>query len=543
MTVPKEIHIVLVIWGNAFWHNFFNYSLFTRLTEYNLPELSKHFNLKYKIFTTPADIENYSNSEELKELNKFVKISFHPFDYKKNACKYSLFSKIQNRAIKEAGQERAGVIFDSPDHIYSNRIFGNFIPIITAGKRLILTQGIRLSLEGFTSNSLINKKVLRSKNFDNKDLMQGALTNLHPYTTKQLFKNNPEILSWSSTILWKLNNSNFIQSSFHLHPFYIWPEKVVSMSCQTVDSGEYLYKACPNTKKHHICTDSKLMYFELSENNLSKESNKKKPTLLAYLYWMRSFAHPKQSAYLFKKKIYFSSKPKISHLTSLRINSFITLLFFMRKIPLWILKPFLHKEHQIYIQKKVKFFYFLRKVKLWNYYESLLRNHYNDYDIDDIISYISDNLKSLRYEILRKIAVIAFQNLDKNSYPNKIEKLLKVVHSNDFFGQFCHEAAKVNNRFLVQSLIKTNRLASISKKQFGYFIKELAIQNFHEELYLVLKNYPHLKKIHPKFIEKIIYFLLQHKSQIAVINLFDLFYEKNISHKEILKHITPSKGY
>lgn len=397
--LPKKIHIVLVLWGDKYWDTFLNVTLSTRLTDSNLPHLSKLFDVTYRIYTPNNEIIKYQNNQRLKQLNDCTKTEFIPIELDNAQSKYVLFSNIHRNILKEATASTAFII-DFPDHFYEASFFSKIGSKIKEGKRLINVCNPRLNLQKISNDEIFLKKIKNKKSFDKKDFLSLCLKHLHPHATDTIFLDNEKVMKTLSITGKKLGGNSFFLSAFHSHPIYIWPEKNVPLNCQTIDQGEYLYRACPTSKYHYNCHSSEYLFFELSDENEQIQPVKKTPNVLSYILWSKQEACATQRKRFGKRK-YFSPNPIKKNLKiELFWFYFTTLYHILNLLPTILLKPILLKPYNELVESNVSYDYFLKKVFIANYHESILYGSCQIFPIDIIIDYVSMNIKKLRTRCL-----------------------------------------------------------------------------------------------------------------------------------------------
>lgn len=510
----------MIVWGEEYWDLFLNKMLFSRFTQGNFPALCKQFDVSFKLFTQQKDKDKYRDHPTLKSAFSNLPLSIISFD-ELSASKYTLFALVQKKAIEEANLEEAALIFDFPDHIYTNTFFSGLIPYILNGYRLLLTPGINLSKEDFLKDPVIVEKVMNNADFKNQDLISAALKHLHPTLTKALFKDSQNITDWPSQVLWKKSEEGFIQTRFHLHPFYIWPEKNAKLLCQTIDYGEYLIQACPDTKKHKVCSAEPFTYFELSSKHVKRELWPGRNSLGSYVYWAKQFVHPYQIQHLRESKKVYSAQEnsRPSFKLSIKINLFLVTLLLMSKLPLFLLKPYFYRYHKDFFRKDATWMQFLRRGRIKNYWESLLLTASSFYPLEDILEFISINSHKLKIDVLRKALAQAFLVSSPSSYPYCFEQVLKTQPNPILIGQFIHESSRLKNRELVHYLIQSKKIQKIPEKYLGYILRELALQHYFDLFEEMLENYSFSSKIQKRFFPKCLLILakLGRKQEILLV--------------------------
>src|SRR3990167_2444641 len=310
-----ELHINTVVWGEEFIKTFINIAIASQLAEGNIPDLDKKCTPIYFIYTRKEDQPQITSSILFQKLASKIPIVFRFFTCDSNLSIHQTLTNCHIKAIKEANQNQAPILFLSPDLIVSRGAFSYFVDLLNRGKRLIASLGIRLSLESMEKE--LSKRHLINENqplsLTANELIDLAFRNLHTFS-KNLFWRNEKANHILPTIFWKLDDTTLLARGFHIHPIVIWPTDYHTLPCTTID-GPYVTKACPNKKNWHLITNTKkISLFELSNHNKFHDSPLAKPSIELMLQW----ASDKQNVsdihrYYVKHKLYIGSGRRRRH--------------------------------------------------------------------------------------------------------------------------------------------------------------------------------------------------------------------------------------
>lgn len=433
---PSKIKILLVVWGDFYWNNFLTKNLSTRLTDNNFLFLQKHFDVEYEIYSTHEDWAKKQSNPILDDLSKRMNVKFKTFEFEKNKSKYGVFAKVHSQVLKEC-EDNTAFIFDFPDLIYSSTLFEQITHLILKGKRLIHIPGAGLNLQEIYKHPVFKQKIQNQVYYKDEDFLEVCLDCLHPNITLPCFKHNKYILNQLGKTYWEYGKNGFFMHGFHLHPIFVWPEVEFPLLCQTIDFGEYLYKACPNSKKHHFCSE-RVYYFELSDAKRRDHTQNLKPTALNFVFWSRQFAHPLQRRAFFQRK-FFGVNPKSFCLsTEIRWFLFLFRFYFLSIIPTFFLKPFFYKTAKSNDPCfDLSFRKFLSRYFFINYFENLILHDSDSYDVDQQVQFINLNFRYFSYPVLkqllqrlmgrsRKDALYFIENLKPSKNRTKLIKHLGV---------------------------------------------------------------------------------------------------------------------
>lgn len=259
-----KIHCITVVWGEVFVRTFLDLSLPTQLGSGNLAALGERG--VYRIFTTLDDQKTMEQSPLFQELRKNITVEFIEIPLPgKNEDGVAKMNHYHCRAIQEAAQESAALIFLSPDIILSTGVFARVLKALSDGRRALAVLSLRLSKEKF-SEAYLQWKV-QKRELSPRELVKLAIPCLH-FLSHTLFWGEKKINSWPSHLYWKLDENNLLARGFHLHPLFVWPENPTVLPQGSIDSS-YLDLACPSRDRWEIIDDSdEMAIFEVSASSL-----------------------------------------------------------------------------------------------------------------------------------------------------------------------------------------------------------------------------------------------------------------------------------
>lgn len=455
---PNCIYITLCVWGSVYWDIFLNTCLLSRLSENNIPLLVKHFNCVYRIYTQIHEIEIYENHPLIQRLKSFISVEFIPMEIKDLLTeKYQIAAKAQHQAVKEAFLTRSALFFDAPDVFFGPDVFSACLGYIHQGKQLIVTPGINLNLDKFKNHPLFLQKLKNRTFFNQESLNSVALETLHQERVQNCFfesKLSPK--SWNRRF-WRINRCCVAHKGFHLHPFYLWPQKIPASNSMTIDEGEYLFYCVPNSKQHVVCSKPKLTIFELSPASSSKVDLRVNRSFFDCIYWVRLSVHPKQFKWIYKVKYVEAKKLKKSLGSILSMNFFGFRLFLVQKIPFFLIKPFLWKANERHRKSLLSLRHFIFEYPLWNYFEDLLLRTSQKFSNQEMLSFVQSNRRYLRIEVLLKVFSDRIFHLSDSNKRSFLLEVLKTFPDGVLVGKILKKLSinvdsSIYNKLLINDL-------------------------------------------------------------------------------------------
>ncbi len=305
----KEIHIINTVWGKDFAIDFLDICLPTIFLSGNLPYLKTKIKIIYNIYTnheTKPIIENHVNFKKLCSLSDTKIIAY---DFLLDLDKYDRMTQYYSLGYQEANKKNAGIITLTPDCILANNALKNLYHYICQNKRAVFVTGLpvlKSSIITVFKNNNLEKALLPH------NLLKPILKNLHPYIRASM-PNKKKIISWPSSMYWKITNKCLINKAFHMHPLFLWPENKKVLLVKGTYDREFPIKCCPDINTWKIIDDSNdILVVVLSEKN-QRKSTYMKFSLDSISKWILHFnEYYSYNFYLFKHKICFHTQENIS---------------------------------------------------------------------------------------------------------------------------------------------------------------------------------------------------------------------------------------
>ncbi len=292
-------HFITVVWGDAYTDLFLDVVMPTQLSPGNLGAFADKSAI-YKIYTTSKDAAKICASDIFHQLKERISVEVITDDEADLSKGFQVMIDFHNRAIQEADRCSATLIFLTPDSIWSDGTFLRLWELATAGKRVVLSTGTRLTKETFVPDFLQQFRPHQeySVTLPPRVLVNAALPHLHP-TTKSLFLNDRCSNSWPSLLYWHAPDGGILARCFHLHPIMINPLVKGVIPKSSVDD-DYIAAVCPNADDFYVIEDSdEIIGFEISsQHHLVGEMVPSEPTALQIAVWAYYFANDRHQEFV-----------------------------------------------------------------------------------------------------------------------------------------------------------------------------------------------------------------------------------------------------
>lgn len=325
---PKEIHIIIPVWGEEYVSFFLNYSLQSQLTPNNLPFLSQQIPLVYKIYTDPNSIKIFKSSSAIVQLKSITKLELYNME-EIGILKDSFMgpiSEVYNHCLTETVGQNVAIMPLTADIIYCNDFYSDSYKFISSGYRVLYKlssiRGMKKAffeyLENFQGFEYLDKRSF--KNFFFKVMSDAD----RDCISKNL------IYAWPSTLYWEIDENNFYSQCCHLHPIYIWAELSINRPWAegTIDNTSFIYSICPNLKKQKIIQGDRALMMEVSseEHFLKAVGKKRKKSALYIDHFLTNMTGRTTTRlqtyhqFLFKKILFSKGKPRFFKLLQAKIR-------------------------------------------------------------------------------------------------------------------------------------------------------------------------------------------------------------------------------
>jgi hypothetical protein len=265
MPLPAEgsaqaFHVVTVVWGDEFRRLFLDVCVPNQLTPGNLGALPA--GSRYRVFTAPEDARLLESSPALGQVRELMPVDIVTVRHLSASAKsrFTRMTACHRRALVDAAQVDAAVIFLCADHFLSEGAFAAVVRRRHAGIRAAVCTGIRVERDSFVGALHARGGVA---GVGARELVAIALEHLHP-STNALMAHGRFTARRPIGVYWPVPGEGLLARCFNLHPLMIDPVRREVLPEDTID-GHYVRRSCPARDQVHVLADSdELVVFEMS---------------------------------------------------------------------------------------------------------------------------------------------------------------------------------------------------------------------------------------------------------------------------------------
>lgn len=172
------------------------------------------------------------------------------------ARNYLDLSVCHRLAVAKAGERNAALCFLPADGIWADGSLRAMAAHLAAGRRAVLTNGIRIAAETFLPVYIERFLApdLSVARCPGRALVAAVMPHLHRLTLSTMI-DSPTFTTWPSLVTWPVaGEDGLITRLFHLHPAMVWPRRYGDFT-GTVDHG-LIEAAMSRTDDICVVTDS-----------------------------------------------------------------------------------------------------------------------------------------------------------------------------------------------------------------------------------------------------------------------------------------------
>ena len=255
-------HAITHVWGRDYLDVFLNRCLPNQLASGNVPALPS--GSRYRILTSATHVDELHAHPMIHALREAISVDIVVIEaldrLHGTARGHDLMIACHRRAVADAFDAGAALIFLSADFIFSDGSLAAVVRRHREGYRAIVNTGFRLAKESFLGS--IDESAAGGAAPAGRELVRMALPHLHPHT-QSMFADARSFSRFPVAVYWRVGNEGLLARCLHLHPLMVDPIIFVLPS-RTID-GRYLEQACPDAARVHVVSDSdELQMFELT---------------------------------------------------------------------------------------------------------------------------------------------------------------------------------------------------------------------------------------------------------------------------------------
>ena len=253
-------HVVTHVWGREYLDLFLNVRIPNQLAAGNVPALPS--GSRYRILTRSThvdEIERHPNVRALRELIPVDSVVIADIDRKDGvARRYDLMVACHRKAVRDALDAQAALIFLSADVVVSDATFAHVVRRHQAGSRAVMVAAPRIIRE--RCRHQVGRPIAA------RELMRLVPEHLHPMIERQVIDAR-EFAVDPSAALWRVGAEGLLGRYVQLHPLMLDPVQSVLPSC-TIDDV-YIGDAVPSMRHVHVVTDSdEIAVIELTPHSM-----------------------------------------------------------------------------------------------------------------------------------------------------------------------------------------------------------------------------------------------------------------------------------
>jgi len=258
-------HIINQVWGQAFLDIFLRYSVPSLLAPGNLPALRRKRDVRYKLYTYPADVPTLKASPAFRSLEQAIPVELIAIPSLQaelamfervfgGAHKFAAMGACHWHATHRAWESQAVLCLTSPDVVYSDGTLAHLGALADQGKRSALLTGLHTRLEtvGPALLQTFPPDGSGAMTLPARELVALALPHRHPVVNGLFY--DPEGFDVGSQIYWNVDGGQLIRS-WHLQPAMIQPRRLPQVPFWSVDN-DYTAQVLAGPEDLHVIDDS-----------------------------------------------------------------------------------------------------------------------------------------------------------------------------------------------------------------------------------------------------------------------------------------------
>jgi hypothetical protein len=253
------IHVSVTVWGEKYLSLFLSVgvpNLCTLVVE--LPEEIRRAS-RVRIFTANEDVARIQAAVELDPLRRRITVEVVAavrFTDQELYGGYAPMVISQARAVVEASQEGAAIIFMGPDLVYSAGSFKLFVDCANRGCRVVIGPSVRVKRE--TTAPLLIARIEahpdRLLDVSAADLAEIAFEQWHEVNDLFVW-NAPKSIYWKAYLIYRVAADDVLMRFFQGPTFFAWPKAPLAEYRGWVDHA-LVSRCCDRYEQVYVVRDS-----------------------------------------------------------------------------------------------------------------------------------------------------------------------------------------------------------------------------------------------------------------------------------------------
>ena len=260
---PSSVfHAVTHVWGREYLDLFLDVCIPNQLAAGNVPALP--LGSRYRILTRSthvAELESHPRMHALRAAIPVDIVIVDELDRRGGAATGNdLMVACHQRAVADALEAGAAIIFLSADFVLSSGALAAVVRRHREGSRAVVNTGLRLNRESFVR--VLRESAAPLDRLAPRELVRLGLPHLHAHTRSMSADARP-FSAFPVAVYWPVGGDGLLGRCLHLHPLMVDPS--IAVPLRGPNDGRYLFRACPDFSQIHVVVDSdELQMFELT---------------------------------------------------------------------------------------------------------------------------------------------------------------------------------------------------------------------------------------------------------------------------------------
>lgn len=266
---PKQVRMLLPIWGHKYVRDFLNISLPTWLAPGNLPAVAETLPTELVLLTSRDDERFFSDHPAFRRLTETCKVTFHYVDHFITGKNYSTTITLSYlEAVRQTGPEMTDTCFFFlvSDYIVANGSFRNALQRIIDGRSGLLVGNFQLSEEAaqpWLDNQLRHAPEVLC--LESRQLMRWGLAHLHPNTIANTVNVGLSHNSHTNRLFWSVDSQTLIGRFYLMHMICIRPE-LDDFTIGSACDYSFIPQMCPSDNVEIIADSDDYLVMEMQPN-------------------------------------------------------------------------------------------------------------------------------------------------------------------------------------------------------------------------------------------------------------------------------------
>lgn len=252
--------VVIAVWGTAFTQVFLDVCVPNQLTPGNIGALPA--GSRYRVFTSREDAPALEASSALRRVNAVIPVDIVVMRElsSESRNRFNRLTACHRRALIEAAESNAGLIFLMADHLISEGALAAALRRHSTGSRAVMCTGLRVNREAFVETLEARGGV---SGVPSRELVSAALRHLHSFTQIHMIGSTRTSV-YPIGVCWPVRGEGILARYCFLHPLLVDPLRRDVLPDGTLDE-HYIKNTCPIREQVHVVADSdELVVFEMS---------------------------------------------------------------------------------------------------------------------------------------------------------------------------------------------------------------------------------------------------------------------------------------